>query len=196
MSGNKGDLNFLKSLFEEIVLFIFELILGLLQELYKDWFGTHGFTLLVLLDRARVTWFFSPIFKISCHLPKCLTLLLSWCLWTQEPPSLFLFFSGQGLSLPENFISHFLSRSLWAGLPILPRLMHCPYKVPAKKSFFWWYVFFCPMVFGNIFGNIHTTVCRVSQIQWRWNLRWPPCNQVAPGRLGSVKGVSTKFPQN
>jgi len=36
MSGNKGDLNFLKSLFEEIVLFIFELILGLLQELYKD----------------------------------------------------------------------------------------------------------------------------------------------------------------
>ena len=48
----------------------------------------------------------------------------------------------------------------------------------------------------TIFGDNHTTVCRVSQIQWRWNLRWPPCNQVAPGRLGSEKGVSTKFPQN
>ena len=183
-SGNLGDLNFLRSLFEEIVLFIFELILW---ELYKDWFGTHGFILLVLLEGARVTFSVpSCLCQISCQLPICLSLLLSWCLWFHEYPCLFRFslveifslprfFSCQAFSVANIFLlpklfswqyfpfscvkiclsSRFsffpLSRSLRAGLPVLPRLMHCPYKVPAKKIVhfdnecfrscgnFWWY---------------------------------------------------------
>ena len=96
-----GDLNFLRSLFEEIVLFIFELILW---ELYKDWFGTHGFTLLVLLEGARVTFSVpSCLCQISCQLPICLSLLLSWCLWFHEYPCLFRFSLVEIFSLPRFF---------------------------------------------------------------------------------------------
>ena len=72
--GERRVLNSFRSLFEEIVLFTFELILELIfGNSLQRLIGTHGFTL-VLLDEARLTWLFSPVmpFFVKAVLQGCL----------------------------------------------------------------------------------------------------------------------------
>ena len=63
-------LELFKPLFEEIVLFMFELILELtLGPVQRLNVGTHGFSL-VLFNEARVTWFFTPFLTLLSNLCK------------------------------------------------------------------------------------------------------------------------------